>query len=93
LQGSEGQTRQHRQSRVRDSASNSIDALTAAGLDWEKDLKAEGVKAAEAPGLLQDGRIDAFFYTVGHPSGAIKEATAGATKVQFVTITKCPTRS
>jgi len=66
---------------------NSIDALTNAGIDYKKDLKAEGVKAAEAPGLLQDGRIDAFFYTVGHPSGAIKEATAGARKVHFVPIT------
>ena len=66
---------------------NSIDALTNAGINYEKDLKAEGVKAAEAPGLLQDGRIDAFFYTVGHPSGAIKEATAGARKVHFVPIT------
>ncbi|BBO68716.1 C4-dicarboxylate ABC transporter substrate-binding protein [Desulfosarcina alkanivorans] len=65
---------------------NSIDALEANGIDWEKDLKAEQVKAAEAPGLLQDGRIDAFFYTVGHPSGAFKEATAGATKVRFVSI-------
>ncbi|QTA79518.1 TRAP transporter, receptor protein [Desulfonema limicola] len=65
---------------------NSIDALTAVGLNFETDLKAEGVKAAEAPGLLQDGRLDAFFYTVGHPSGAFKEATAGATKVTFVTI-------
>ena len=65
---------------------NSIDALTEAGLNYETDLQAEGVKAAEAPGLLQDGRIDAFFYTVGHPSGAIKEATAGATKVHFVPI-------
>jgi hypothetical protein len=67
---------------------NSIDALEAAGLDWETDIKAEGVKAAEAPGLLQDGRIDAFFYTVGHPSGAIKEATAGARKVKIVPITE-----
>ena len=66
---------------------NSIDALTVAGIDYKNDLKAEGVKAAEAPGLLQDGRIDAFFYTVGHPSGAIKEATAGARKVHFVPIT------
>ena len=66
---------------------NSIDALEAAGLKYETDLNAEGVKAAEAPGLLQDGRIDAFFYTVGHPSGAIKEATAGARKVRFVPIT------
>lgn len=66
---------------------NSIDALTNAGIDYEKDLTAEGVKAAEAPGLLQDGRIDAFFYTVGHPSGAIKEACAGKRKVHFVPIT------
>ena len=66
---------------------NSIDGLTNAGINYQKDLKAEGVKAAEAPGLLQDGRIDAFFYTVGHPSGAIKEATAGRRKVHFVPIT------
>ena len=66
---------------------NSIDALTNAGINYETDLTAEGVKAAEAPGLLQDGRIDAFFYTVGHPSGAIKEATAGRRKVHFVPIT------
>ena len=37
--------------------------------------------------LLQDGRIDAFFYTVGHPSGAIKEATAGKRKVVIADIT------
>jgi hypothetical protein len=66
---------------------NSIDALSAVGLNYEKDVKAEQAKASEAPGLLQDGRIDAFFYTVGHPSGAFKEATAGATKVRFVPIT------
>ena len=66
---------------------NSIDALTAVGIDYNTDLTAESVKADEAPGLLQDGRIDAFFYTVGHPSGNIKEATAGARKVRFVPIT------
>ncbi len=66
---------------------NSIDALEAAGLDWESDIKAEGVKAAEAPGLLQDGRIDAFFYTVGHPNGNVKEATSGKRKVHMVPIT------
>ena len=66
---------------------NSIDALTAVGIDYQSDLTAESVKAAEAPGLLQDGRIDAFFYTVGHPAGNIKEATAGARKVRIVPIT------
>ena len=66
---------------------NAIDALRAAGLDPAGDIKAENVKAAEAPSLLQDERIDAFFYTVGHPSGAIKEATSGKRKVRIIPIT------
>jgi TRAP transporter TAXI family solute receptor len=65
---------------------NSIDALEAVGIDYEKDLQAEGIKAAESAGLLQDGRIDAFFYTVGHPNGSIKEATSGKRKVRFASI-------
>jgi len=66
---------------------NSIDALQAVGIDWQKDLKAEGAKATEAPGLIQDGRIDAFFYTADHPNDAFKEATQGDTRVRFITIT------
>jgi len=66
---------------------NAIDALEAVGLNYEADMMAEGIKAAESAGLLQDGRIDAFFYTVGHPSGSIKEATAGKCKVLFASIT------
>jgi len=65
---------------------NSIDALETVGIDYEKDLQAEGIKAAESAGLLQDGRIDAFFYTVGHPNGSIKEATSGKRKVRFASI-------
>ncbi|MDF1524863.1 MAG: TAXI family TRAP transporter solute-binding subunit [bacterium] len=65
---------------------NSIDALAALGIDYEKDIQAESLKAAEAPGMLQDGRLDAFFYTVGHPSGAFKEATSGTRKVKFIEI-------
>jgi TRAP transporter TAXI family solute receptor len=65
---------------------NSIDALTDLGFDFDKDLQAESLKAAEAPGLLQDGRIDGFFYTVGHPSGTFKEATSGTRKVKFIPI-------
>jgi len=37
--------------------------------------------------MIQDGRIDAAFYTVGHPSGYYKEATAGKRKVKFIPIT------
>jgi len=65
---------------------NAIDALAAGGLDWKTDLHAEGVKADAAPTLLQDGRIDAFFYTVGHPSGNLKEATSGRKRVRFIPI-------
>ncbi|MGC8718498.1 MAG: TAXI family TRAP transporter solute-binding subunit [Thermodesulforhabdaceae bacterium] len=65
---------------------NCKDILPVYGIDIEKDIKAEQAKAAEGPGLLQDNRIDAFFYTVGHPNGAIKEATAGARKARLVPI-------
>jgi uncharacterized protein len=64
---------------------NSLDVLSAFGLS-EDDLNAEQVKAVEAPGLLQDGRIDAFFYTVGHPNGNITEATSGRIQVRIVPI-------
>ena len=66
---------------------NAIDALMANGLDYKKDFHAESLKAAESPGLIQDGRLDAAFYTVGHPSGYYKEATSGKRKVKFVPIT------
>lgn len=64
---------------------NSKDVLKAVEIT-EEQLSAEHVKAAEAPGLLQDGRLDAFFYTVGHPNGNIKEATSGRIKVFIVPI-------
>ncbi len=66
---------------------NAIDALEASGLNYEKDFNAESLKAAESPGLIQDGRLDAAFYTVGHPSGYYKEATSGKRKVKFIPIT------
>ncbi len=65
---------------------NAIDVFEAAGLNIEKDLKAESIKAADAPRMVQDGRIDGFFYTVGHPNGNIKEATAGKRKCRIVSI-------
>ncbi len=65
---------------------NAIDLFQAAGIDVDKDLRAEGIKPSEAAGMLQDGRIDAYFYTVGHPNGSIKEAVAGTRKVNFVPV-------
>ncbi|MDD6088611.1 MAG: TAXI family TRAP transporter solute-binding subunit [Desulfovibrionaceae bacterium] len=66
---------------------NAIDVFNAVGIDVEKDLHAEGIKAADAPRMVQDDRIDGFFYTVGHPNGNIKEATAGKRKCRIVSIT------
>lgn len=65
---------------------NSMDVLNAVGMNPENDLTAEGAKAAESASLLQDDRIDAFFYTVGHPNGSVKEATSGNRKVKVVPI-------
>lgn len=65
---------------------NAIDALENAGISWENDLQAESLKADEAAKMLQDGRLDAYFYTVGHPAGSFKEATAGRRKVKFIPI-------
>lgn len=64
---------------------NALDALWAVGLTVD-DIKAEDLKPSECAGTLQDGRIDAYFYTVGHPNGSIKEAVAGTTPVHFVSI-------
>jgi uncharacterized protein len=66
--------------------SNAADLFAVAGIDPDNDLKAEGLKPAESAGMLQDNRIDAFFYTVGHPNGSVKEAAAGTRKVNFVTV-------
>jgi len=66
---------------------NAADVLGAAGIDVESAIKAEGMKAAESPKMLQDGRVDAFFYTVGHPNAAIMEATVGRRPVRIVSIT------
>ncbi|MDA3955434.1 TAXI family TRAP transporter solute-binding subunit [Oceanispirochaeta sp.] len=66
---------------------NAIDVMESLGINWETDIKAEGLKASESAKMLQDGRIDAYFYTVGHPNGSFKEATSGARKAHFVPIT------
>lgn len=65
---------------------NALDTIAAAGMNWETDVVAEGLKPAESAKMLQDDRIDAYFYTVGHPNGSFMEASAGTRKVHFVPI-------
>lgn len=63
---------------------NAIDALTAADIDYKNDLIASEINADDAPRMLQEGKIDAFFYTVGHPTAAIIDATSGKRKVSII---------
>jgi hypothetical protein len=65
---------------------NAIDALRIAGIDWEKDIIPFEGEPFDGPELLLDGKIDAFFYTVGHPSKAIKHATNNVKRVRIVPI-------
>lgn len=51
------------------------------GWTMDKYALAAELKAAEQSQALCDGNIDAFFYTVGHPSGSIKEATTSCDSV------------
>ncbi|MCG8337522.1 MAG: TAXI family TRAP transporter solute-binding subunit [Proteobacteria bacterium] len=66
---------------------NSIDALSTCGLTLKDLGTVEGLKSAEGSKMIQDDRIDGFFFTVGHPNGSIKESAAGRIKVQFVPFT------
>lgn len=66
---------------------NALAILAAAGLDSETDLQAESLTVGECASMLQDNRIDAYFYTVGHPNGSITEASTGRRTVRFVPVT------
>jgi len=58
--------------------------LAAVGLDIEKDLTIIEKPAYEASELLQQGKIDAYFYTVGHPNLSVMEASKGDRKIMIV---------
>ena len=63
------------------------DTLETAGLDPKSDIVAQTVIASEAPALLQDNRIDAYFFTVGHPNETIRMALASERKTRMIPIT------
>ena len=66
---------------------NAVDALNAAGIDWKTDIKVITIpKNTDAQSMLMRGELDAFFYTVGHPTTAITFATVGTKKTLFVPI-------
>jgi TRAP transporter TAXI family solute receptor len=63
-----------------------LDALKAFGLDSKRDIYPQEVFASEAPAMLQDNRIDAYFFTVGHPSETIRLALSNERKARIIPI-------
>lgn len=47
--------------------------LQAHGLDPDRDVRRELLGAAESADALRDGRIDAFFWSGGYPTGAVSD--------------------
>ena len=62
---------------------NALTVLDIYGLA-ETDIKAENLKLVDALRLLNEGELDAFFYTVGHPNTAMEEATSGRLAVRII---------
>ena len=63
-----------------------VDTLKAAGLDPKHDISPQEVFASEAPAMLEDNRIDAYFFTVGHPSETIRRALSNERKARIIPI-------
>ena len=63
---------------------NAIDALEAAGIDWRKDIIAEGDSSDDRASKYLQGKLDAFFHTVGHPSMDIKFAVNSLSKARLI---------
>jgi TRAP transporter TAXI family solute receptor len=63
-----------------------MNVLDAVGLDPKRDLTQFDVMASDAPALLQDNRIDAYFFTVGHPSETVQRALSIERKVRIIPI-------
>jgi hypothetical protein len=57
-----------------------LQALRAVGIDSDRQIATTTYQSSEAPDLLQQGLIDAYFYVVGHPNMNVREATTGKIK-------------
>jgi TRAP transporter TAXI family solute receptor len=47
--------------------------LKAAGLDRDRDVRRQGLGAAESADALKDGKVDAFFWSGGLPTSAVQD--------------------
>lgn len=66
--------------------SNAMALLEVAGIDVDEGLEAEGFEPDKAVIMLQDKRIDAYFYTVGHPNELVRKVVAGSRALNFVAV-------
>ena len=58
----------------------SLQALRAVGIDSDGQINTTNYQASEAPLFLQQEKIDAYFYVVGHPNMNVRQATTGKIK-------------
>ena len=65
---------------------NALLILEAAGLKPETDLTIKEQETVDASDLLEDGDIDAYIYTVGHPNMSIREAAVGGRNIRLVPV-------
>jgi TRAP transporter TAXI family solute receptor len=56
----------------------------AAGMDIGKDVKAEPVGMDQAPAMLLDGRLDAFFWSGGLPTASVTAMTTPVSRIKLV---------
>lgn len=63
-----------------------LNVLEAAGIDPKRDIIQFDVMASDAPVLIEDNRLDAYFFTVGHPSETVYKALSGKRKAHIVPI-------
>lgn len=65
---------------------NALIILDAVGLDPQTDLTIREEMTADASDLLEEGDIDAYIYTVGHPNMSIREAAVSGRKIRLMPV-------
>ncbi len=65
---------------------NAREVLDAIGIDPGQHLSAVYVSPASALSLFSRNRLDAFFFTAGHPAALFHEVNGGKRRAQFVTL-------
>lgn len=58
--------------------------FTAAGMDMSRDVTAEPVGIDQAPAMLLDGRLDAFFWSGGLPTAAVAAMATPVARIKLV---------